>query len=247
MPKNNFIIPVAIFSAAIIVGTLIIGGTFYKVKSLSDLISVTGSAQKNITSDVVKWQASFSRNTGADGLRQGNTQIKSDLDAVLKFLKDNGVEDKDITVFPVSINPVYEQMEGKYYYGGGGVISGYNLSQNIKVESNKVQEITDLANNTGPIVDQGILFSSQPLEYYYSKIADLKVEMLAEATKDARARAEKIAESAGSRLGDIRAASMGVMQITPPNSTEISDYGYYDTTSIEKQINAIVRASFSLR
>ena len=247
MFKNQFVFPIAIFSVAIIAATVIVGGTFYKVKSLSDLISVTGSAQKSITSDVVKWQASFSRNVGADALKQGNTQIKGDLEAVRKFLKDNGVEEKDTTIFPVSINPVYEQTEGKYYYGGGGVISGYNLIQNIRVESNEVQKITELANNTGPLIDQGVLFSSQPLEYYYSKVAELKVEMLSEATKDARARAEKIAESAGSKLGSIRAASMGVMQITPVNSTEISDYGYYDTSSIEKQINAIVKASFSLK
>jgi hypothetical protein len=247
MFKNQFVAPVALFSAAVIAATAIVGGTFYKVKSLSDLISVTGSAQKSITSDVVKWQASFSRNVGANALKQGNDQIKNDLGAVLKFLKDNGVEEKNITVFPVSINPTYEQSEGKYYYGGGGVVVGYNLVQNIRVESEDVQKITDLANDTGPLIDQGVLFSSQPLEYYYSKVADLKVEMLAEATKDARARAEKIAESAGSSLGGIRAASMGVMQITPVNSTEISDYGYYDTSSIEKQINAIVKASFSLK
>jgi hypothetical protein len=247
MFKNQFTIPVAIFSLAVIIATVIVGGTFYKVKSLNDLISVTGSAQKSITSDVVKWQANFSRTVGASALRQGSAEIKSDLNAVLKFMKDSGVKEKDITVFPVAINPIYEQAEGKYYYGGGGNISGYNLSQNIKVESDEVQKITELANNTGSLVDQGILFSSQPLEYYYSKVADLKVEMLAEATKDARARADKIAESAGSKLGSIRSASMGVMQITPVNSTDISDYGYYDTSSVEKQINAIVRASFSLK
>jgi hypothetical protein len=247
MTKNQFIVPVIIFSIALILATMFIGGTFYKVKSLGDSISVTGSAQKNITSDVVKWQANFSRTVSSSALKQGNAEIKNDLTVVLKFMKDNGVNEEDITVFPVSINPIYEQSEGKYYYGGGGNISGYSLSQNIRVESEEVQRITDLANNTGSLIDQGVLFSSQPLEYYYSKIADLKVEMLAEATEDAKARAEKIAESAGSMLGSIRSASMGVMQITPVNSTDISDYGYYDTSSIEKQINAIVKASFALR
>jgi hypothetical protein len=60
-------------------------------------------------------------------------------------------------------------------------------------------------------------------------------------------RAGKIVESAGSNLGKLRSASMGVMQITPVNSTDVSDYGYYDTTSIEKQITAIVRASFAVQ
>lgn len=246
--KNRLVLASIVFGIAIVASSIIVANNFYKIKALSDVISVTGSAQKIITSDVVKWKASFSRNVGAGELKPGSGQIKKDLEIVLKFLKESGVDEKEITVFPVSINPNYEQSDGKYYYGGaGGKIIGYGFYQNVQIESKDVEKITNLANNTGSLINQGVVFSSQPLEYYYGKLAELKVEMLAEATVDARARAEKIAESAKSQLGQIKSASMGVMQITPVNSTEVSDYGYYDTTSVEKQINAVVRAAFMLK
>jgi hypothetical protein len=80
----------------------------------------------------------------------------------------------------------------------------------------------------------------------YTKIADLKVTMLAEATKDARKRAEMIAENAGNTLGKLKYADMGVIQITPLYSNEVSDYGMNDTYSLEKEITAIVHCEFEI-
>ena len=71
--------------------------------------------------------------------------------------------------------------------------------------------------------------------------------MLGEAAKDAKTRADKIAESTNSSIGSIRSAKMGVMQITAPESTEVSDYGVNDTASIEKDVTAVVNVSFAVR
>ncbi len=89
--------------------------------------------------------------------------------------------------------------------------------------------------------------NNSSVSYYYSKLADLRVEMLGQATKDAQIRAQKIAENTGMKIGNLKSASMGVMQITAPNSTDLSAEGYYDVSSVEKEITAIVRADFSLR
>ena len=75
----------------------------------------------------------------------------------------------------------------------------------------------------------------------------MKVTMLAEAARDARARAEQIAASSGCRVGEPRFARMGVLQITPIYSTEISGSGMNDTTSLDKDITAIVSMGFSIR
>lgn len=85
------------------------------------------------------------------------------------------------------------------------------------------------------------------MEYLYTRLAALRVEMLAEATQDARRRAEVMAHSVGSAIGPIRAARMGVFQITPRHSTEVSGEGIYDTTSVEKNITAVVSVTFALR
>ncbi|HPO83031.1 MAG TPA: SIMPL domain-containing protein, partial [bacterium] len=68
-----------------------------------------------------------------------------------------------------------------------------------------------------------------------------------EAMNDAKARAEKIAQSSGQGVGSLRSASMGVVQVLEPNSTEVSDYGSYDTSTIEKEVMVTVRATFLLK
>jgi hypothetical protein len=70
--------------------------------------------------------------------------------------------------------------------------------------------------------------------------------MLSEATQDARARADAIARSAGGEIGAVRSVRMGVFQITPRHSTEVSDYGINDTSSLEKDITAVVRVTFAV-
>jgi hypothetical protein len=85
------------------------------------------------------------------------------------------------------------------------------------------------------------------VEYFYTKLSDLRVELLKEATKNAKERASAIAESTGSIIGRVRDASQGVFQVTGKNSIEVSDYGSYDTSAIEKKVTALVRASFEVR
>jgi hypothetical protein len=83
------------------------------------------------------------------------------------------------------------------------------------------------------LIQEGVVVESSAPTYIYTKLADLKIEMLAEATKDATARARQIAENSGARLGAIREARMGVMQINPVHSTAVSDSGNNDTSSLE--------------
>lgn len=83
-------------------------------------------------------------------------------------------------------------------------------------------------------------------EYHYTKIADLKIEVQAAAARDAMVRAQKIAEATDRDLGPMRNARMGVLQITPKLSNQISDYGINDLSSIEKEITAVVNASFEI-
>lgn len=235
----------ALLAIAFIVGSVIAGNAAYKVKSASNNISVIGSAQKTIKSDVVKWRASFTRSVDASNINSGYSQMKKDLEDIMKYLKNNGVSEDKITVFPVNVSPFYRNEPGGYSYGG--IPAGYTFNQSIIIESNEIEKITKVAQDSGILISQGVVFTSQPPEYYYSKLADLKREMLTEATGDAKARAQSIANSTNVKLGQLRSASMGVFQITAPNSTEVSDYGMYDVSTIDKQITSIVRASFSIK
>ena len=71
--------------------------------------------------------------------------------------------------------------------------------------------------------------------------------MLAEAAKDAKKRAEQVAASTDSSIGNVRTARMGVLQITPADSNEVSDSGMNDTSSLDKDITAVVNLSFEIK
>ena len=75
---------------------------------------------------------------------------------------------------------------------------------------------------------------------------DLKKELIGAATKDALARAKEVTSSAKTRLGKLKTARSGVFQITEPYSTDVSDYGFYNTSTKAKSISVTVTAEFEL-
>jgi hypothetical protein len=122
----------------------------------------------------------------------------------------------------------------------------YTLSQTFTVQSNDVNKLTDASKNISSIVGR-VIFSSLSLEYYYSKLPEARIQLLSQAIADAKARATELAKNSGSKVGSLKSASSGVVQVQSLNSTDVSDYGSYDTSQIEKQVTVTVKASFSLK
>ena len=80
----------------------------------------------------------------------------------------------------------------------------------------------------------------------YRQLDELKLEMLARATENAKQRAQNMAKATGNHIGPIRSAKMGVFQITPINSTEVADYGVNDLSALDKKVTAVVMATFAI-
>jgi len=228
-----------ILGLCFIIGISINAGLNYKAKQLDNTLSVTGSAKQQIISDTAKWRSNFSRTVAPANLNAGYSQMKADEGLVLNFLKENGIDEKDIIISPVAMSQNF-----KY---DSNAPKEYDLRQTVEVQSNDVNKVTQIAKNTQGLIQKGVIFSSDFLEYYYSKLPELRVNMLSDAIKDAKARAQKIAESSGESVGSIKSASMGVVQVLPVNSVEISDYGSYDTQTIEKEVMVTVKALFILK
>jgi hypothetical protein len=229
-----------IIGVSLIFSALVVGNTFYKVKALDNSLSVTGSAKKVITSDMAKWTGYFSRTVAQADIKLGYQEMAKDLVAVKKFFKDNGVEEKDLTIAPIFMNEQYN------YNSDTNEPPKYLLQQNVEFRSVDIEKVTDLANKTQDLIQSDVLFTAYAPEYYYTKLPEIRVALLGEAIKDARERADKIAESGGSKVSKLTQAAAGVTQLLPVNSTEVSDYGAYDTSSIDKEVTITVRAAFGL-
>src|SRR5690606_24398673 len=105
-----------------------------------------------------------------------------------------------------------------------------------------------LSRKATELIERGIEFNSAAPSYYYSKLSELKIDLLAKASADARSRAETIARNSGSSLGKTRKASMGVFQITGQNSNEDYSYGgVFNTSSKHKTASITVRVEYAVK
>ncbi len=230
-----------ILALANIVCVAIFAWAWMHVRAEAKVISVTGSAKKQITSDLVTWRANVSAN--APDLKAAYAQLEASVERARKFIADKGIPVGQVTVSPVATERKFKRDEKGNYTDQ---VSSYELHQSIAVSSGDVDRVTDVAMTVTDLIKDGILLDSAPPQYLYTKLADLKVEMLAGATRDATTRAQQIATSSNAALGAIIEAKMGVMQINAVHSTDVSSLGNSDTSSREKEITAVVTARFLL-
>ncbi|HMQ05318.1 MAG TPA: SIMPL domain-containing protein [Pyrinomonadaceae bacterium] len=225
----------------LVISSLILGWAYSGTKKSDEAITVTGSAKRRITSDLVVWSAGVSAQAGQ--LSDSYKQLADNIPKIKQYLLSKGIPEDQMTVSSINTTTIKRRdADGNET----GEITGYVLSQQVEVRSADVAKISQVAREATELIDQGILLESSAPRFYYTKMGDLKIEMLGEAAKDAKERAERIASSTGNSIGAVRSAKMGVLQITAADSTEVSDYGMYDTSTIEKDMTAVVSVSFAV-
>ena len=225
----------------LVLASAIFSWGFVKSKNKDQTITVTGSARKRIKSDLVIWTAGVSYQSAV--LSDAYRALSESVPKVKAYMIGKGIPENQITISSISSQTLHARNnQGEET----GQITGYSLKQELEVRSNEVDKIAKIAREATELINQGILLESMPPQYLYTKLSDLKIEMLTAAAKDAKERATKIAESTGSSIGSVRSAKMGVLQITPADSNEVSGEGMNDTTSLEKDITGVVNVSFAV-
>lgn len=223
----------------LVLAALIGAYTFYQIRSLDNTLTVTGSTSKLVNSDHVKWVGSITRVVKLNTMKVGYSDMAKDLVFVKEFLKEKNIPDNQIVISPIFMDQNWDQSQGQE--------KSYNLRQTIDINSSDVNTIAEIAKNIQPLIEKGVIFSTQSLEYTYTKLPEERVAMLADAVKDAKARASALAQSSGKKIGQLKSASSGVVQVQSANSTDVSDYGSYDTSKVEKNIMITVKTSFTLK
>jgi hypothetical protein len=235
-----------IIAVAIIVAVLLAASTLkYKFKS-AETISVTGLAEKDFIADQIVWTGNFTRSSFE--LKTGYDEIKADEAQIKRYLTAAGIPDSSIVFSSVNMNRNYEQ---KYDADGrsiGSTFTGYTLSEIVTVDSRNLAVIEKMSREITTLLQQGIELNSSSPSYYYSRLNELKIDLLAKASADAKQRAESIAKNSDAGLGDIRKANMGVFQITGKNSNEDYSYGgAFNTTSKEKTASITLKVDYQVR
>ncbi|MEK7415905.1 MAG: SIMPL domain-containing protein [Planctomycetota bacterium] len=245
------------FAVANVICVAILAWAYLAVKLEPKTISVTGSAKKAIVSDLVTWSGLIT--TKDANLGNAYDMMKKATELTKAFLSTNGIVESDITLSAISTSRRYHQdiifsppaatggHTGPPIIRPTDVVEMYTLTQSISISSADVVKVPVVSRNVTSLIKDGVEIDSGTLNFYYTKLSELKISMLAEATKDATSRAEQIVNNAHGRLGKLVEARMGVIQINPKGETATSGEGINDTTSYEKEITSIVSARFEVR
>ncbi len=238
--KNQ--IGLIVVSIAIVLSALIIGNA-YKYKFINtETIVVTGLAEKDFTSDQIVWQGNFNR-YGFD-LKEAYTYIKQDEAAIRAYLKNKGLPDSSVIFSAVDVVKNFN-----YESGANGasksIFSGYTLTGAVKVDSRNIAMVEKISREVTELLQKGIEFNSKKPAYYYSRLNELKIDLLAKAAEDGKIRAETIAKNSAVGLGSLKKAAMGVFQITGKNDNEDYSYGgSFNTSSKEKTASITLRVEY---
>jgi uncharacterized protein len=249
--RNNVVAFGLVISLAWVMSSFILADGLSRINS-KNVISVTGTAERMVVSDAGKWTFTIVRQASPEGYAFVSKQLKEQATVATKYFTSNGVDEKEITVLPITGTAICQSQNQVMYDGSGrqqcsGAFT-YSITQTIIIESDNVESVRNLSLNAPSALSiLGIWAQTVSVEFYYTKLSTIRAELLEEASKNAKERAEAIAKSTGSAIGGVRDASQGVFQVTQKNSTDVSDYGNYDTSTIDKKITAVVRASFEVR
>ena len=239
------LVPTVLIGLAVVVTGYILGKSYLSKGKADPKISVIGLGEESFDSDLITWRASFSRN--AMDLKQAYADLNRDVLEVKKFLSSQGIKDNEIVFDAADISKNYDNQYDENGNFTERVFRGYELSQSFEIQSKSVDLVENTSREVSKLIDAGIELNSYSPQYYYTKLAALKIKMIEQATKDAKNRAETIANNGGGSLGDLAKASMGVFQITAENSSdEYSWGGSFNTSSKRKTASITMRLNYEI-
>ncbi|MBN1212977.1 MAG: SIMPL domain-containing protein [candidate division Zixibacteria bacterium] len=224
-----------ILGLALIICSVVVSAGFIRIKGYGRTVSVTGAAYKEITSNYAVWEGNIS--VTAPTMAAASAELKNSRSLTERFLEREEIPPDIIEFQPVNICKIYDRER---------VLTGYSLNQTVKVEMADVGRITRLARSASVLIEQGVEFNSRPPQYLFTGLDSLKLEMIQVATENAKLRAERLAHTTDRSVGAPTSARVGIFQIRPRHSQDVSGMGISDVSSVEKEIVSTAHISFIL-
>jgi hypothetical protein len=242
MKRIDIIIAVSIISIALVAAALFLSNAYQNRGKATKIIEVTGKAERNFTADLIVWNGSFSKQNV--DMKEAFKQLKTDEILLKNYLVKKGIKENEMVFSAVRIHKNYHASydeHGRYL----SKFIGYELSQEVSISSKDIDKIEIISREVSELIDAGVELTSDSPDFFYTKLSDLKLELIEEATTDGRLRAEKIAGSAKARLGKLGYANLGTFQITGQNANEEYVWGgTFNTKAKDKTASITVRLNF---
>lgn len=225
------------------ISAYIIGQAAIKATKDITTIRVKGSSMRLVESNFAHWSGEYTV-TNRDQ-KNGLDKLDETREIVKKYLIDSGFKAENLSFGRIYCEPVFD-----YITDAKGnrtsKFSHYSLRQTVTVSSPQVHVIEKVSRESTTLIKKGFEFKSNSPSYIIENLDKYKMELLAEATKNATERANVLVNNSKGKVGELVSASQGIFQITAPASSDISSYGEYDKTTIMKEVKAVVTLDFKV-
>ncbi len=235
-----------ILGIAAVLSAYVLGRAYtYKYRA-QDTVVVTGLGETEFTSDLIVWSGTLTAE--AQNVATGYAQIEQSKKKVQDYLAAKGLPAEAVVFEFVNVDKQFSPVYNANGSWAGQRFTGYELRQRFTVESSEVEKVETISREISSLIAQGVSIEAYAPDYYYTRLDDVKMGLIETASADARTRAEKIARNAGTKIGKVASARMGVFQITGANSNEeFSAGGSFNTSSRNKKARITMRIEYRVR
>ena len=240
-----------IISIALIVSfgisALFIGRSLQRFKAEDRSVSVKGFAEREVKADLAVWiiQTRIANND----LMEGSKAIEEAKNKVIAFMLQNQIKQEEIIVEGILVTDKKAQQYDNFQPGNS---FRYLITQNFQIRSNNVDLLQKVSRMTGELLQVGIFLSNSdygnPLQFYFTKLNEIKPEMITEATQNARKAAQQFANENDSKLGSLKKANQGLFTIVDRTASLSGGEGGYasGTNDLFKKVRVVISAEYSI-
>lgn len=248
MEKTSQIIPSLILALGLVASALVGGMALKSIKMADRYVTVRGLAEKDMKADLAVWTLKV-KSTGNE-LALAHEGLKTQQEKVKQFLLAKGFEESEIQ--PISVQ-VFDRKAQQYGNDNFGALERYILQGGLRVRSDKVDTLENMAQATSDLVGQGISLGSENAcdsvpSYIFTQLNEVKPQMMADATKNAREAAQQFAQDANAKVGTIRNATQGYFSIYARDSVDGAGGGTEcgEQASIYKRLRVVTTVEYYL-
>jgi len=232
----------ATLALGVVLSSQSIGQAIVRIKMQDAPIQVKGVAEIEVVSDRATWRGTV--RARAKTLSQAFEILETGSNKLRAMIVSHNFKDDEINACEVDTSIVYAKNSKAE---NTNVIESYVLSQGTTVRTVDVQSVRTLAFRATDLIKEGVEIDSGSPSYYVSVLESIKLRLLEKATENGYERASLLARGSKSEVGGLMSASQGVFQIVPVGSTDISDYGVSDTSTINKTVKAVVTLAYQIQ
>lgn len=237
MASMGTIIGGGLIAAGLSVAGLLVGEGIEDGAGPVRKVTVRGLSEREVRADVAEW--TFQLQAQNDDLQAALKGVSDDLVAVTGFATDSGLPPSDVTRGRLNVS-----QQPRESYNGRPPPPRYSITQAVTIRSSKVDLVEAMSRRTADLVERGVLIQDyQGPQFVFTGLTAIKPEMIAEATRDARAAAEQFAEDSGADVGDILSASQGYFDISPLLQT--NPYAS-PGEQVDKKVRVVTTVAFEL-